>query len=186
MSGTNVMGVYFDDCDCGDEVYGNVFLNVPRGIMIGGGRDHPVQNNVFINCNLGLSIDCRGIRWKHWNVPGKGWHLEGKARQFDYTKGLWSERYPRLANIMNDHPREPLFNPVEGNKFIDCGAIIDVREMFKYNDNGTAPGIFSRMAPMRDNTVIYTKSEKAVKRQKFDPRIASGFRVLDSTRSKAD
>jgi hypothetical protein len=119
-------------------------------------------------------------------VPGKGWHLEGKAQQFDYTKGLWSERYPRLANIMNDHPREPLFNPVECNKFIGCGAVIDIREMFRYNDNGTAPGIFSRMAPMRDNTVIYTKSEKAVKRQKFDPRIASGFRVLDSARSKAD
>ena len=126
--------VRFDGCDCGDEVYGNVFLNVPRGIMIGGGREHPVRNNVFINCNLGLSIDCRGIRWKHWNKPGDGWHLEGKAQKFDYTEGLWAERYPRLASIMNDHPREPLYNPVEGNTFIDCGAIIDVREMFTYND----------------------------------------------------
>ena len=182
VSGTNAMGIYFDDCDCGDEVYGNVFLNVPRGIMIGGGRDHPVRNNVFINCNLGLSIDCRGIRWKHWNKPGDGWHLEGKAQKFDYTEGLWAERYPRLASIMNDHPREPLYNPVEGNTFIDCGAIIDVREMFTYNDNGTAPGIFSRMAPMRDNTVIYTKCANVVKRQMLDPRIASGFRVLDSVK----
>ena len=180
VSGTNAMGMYFDDCDCGDEVYGNVFLNVPRGIMVGGGRDHPVRNNVFVNCNLGLSIDCRGIRWKHWNVPGGNWHLEGKAQKFNYTEGLWAERYPRLASIMNDHPREPLYNPVEGNTFIDCGAIIDVREMFTYNDNGTAPGIFSRMAPMRGNTVIYTKGANVVKRQKLDKRIAPGFRVLEN------
>lgn len=68
---------------------------------------------------------------------------------------------------------------VVGNTFIDCGEIIRVDEMFKYNDNGTAPGIFSRMAPMRDNTVIYTKSANTVKRQKLDKRIADGFRILD-------
>ena len=38
------------------------------------------------------------------------------------------------------------------------------------------------MAPMRDNTVIYTKNADVVKRQKFDPRIAHGFRVLESSR----
>ncbi|MBO5940509.1 MAG: hypothetical protein J6R18_04875 [Kiritimatiellae bacterium] len=65
---------------------------------------------------------------------------------------------------------------------IDCGEIINISEMFKYNDNGIAPGIFSRMAPIRDNTVIYTKSEEAVKRQKFDSRIASGFRIFDRTK----
>ena len=184
VSGTNVMGFYFDDCDCGDEIYGNVFLNVPRGIMIGGGRDHPVRNNVFINCNLGLSIDCRGIRWKNFREPGPDGRLmlEAKALNLGYTNAVWAARYPRLANIMNDHPLEPLYNPVEGNTFIDCGAIIDVREMFKYNDNGTTSGIFSRMAPIRGNKVIYTKTSAGAKRQVLDPRIAPGFHVLDCER----
>ena len=33
----NTMGFYFDDCDCGDAVYGNIFHNVARGILVGGG-----------------------------------------------------------------------------------------------------------------------------------------------------
>jgi len=181
VSGTNSMGFYFDDCDCGDEIYGNVFMNCPRAIMIGGGRDHPVRNNVFINCNLGISIDCRGWRWKSkWNVPGGSWHLEGKAQKMDYTNGVWAARYPRLADIMNDHPREPLYNPVEDNVFIDCAEVLRMGEVFKLDDNGTAPGLASRMAPIRRNTVIYTKSAKGAARQPLEPRIADGFRVLDS------
>ena len=98
VSGTNAMGIYFDDCDCGDEVYGNVFLNCPRGILIGGGRDHPVRSNVFINCRMGMSIDCRGISWKcKWNVAGTSSDLEGKAKKFGYKSGVWAARYPGLA-----------------------------------------------------------------------------------------
>ena len=178
VSGTNVMGCYFDDCDCGDEIYGNVFLNVPRGILLGGGRDHPVRDNVFINCKLGLSMDCRGLLWKGWNTNRGGWNLEDKARAFDYTNGVWAARYPRLANIMNDHPREPLYNPIEGNTFIDCDEVVSLAAL-DATVNEKAPGVLSRLASIRDNTVIYTKGANTVKRQKLDPRIATGFRVLD-------
>ena len=110
----NTMGFYFDDCDCGDEVYGNVFHNVSRGIMVGGGRDHPIRNNVFSRCQIGMSIDCRGMTWKHWNSTehgGPSWLLEDKAKAFDYTNDVWAARYPRLANIMNAAPREPPSSP---------------------------------------------------------------------------
>jgi hypothetical protein len=119
----NTMGFYFDDCDCGDEVTGNVFWKVSRGIMIGGGREHPVRHNVFAECIIGLSIDGRGITWKHWNDlkhGGPSWMLEEKAKKLNYTQEPWKSKYPRLANIMNDSPREPLYNPVEENVFINC------------------------------------------------------------------
>jgi hypothetical protein len=119
----NTMGFYFDDCDCGDEVTGNVFWKVSRGIMIGGGREHPVRHNVFAECIIGLSIDSRGITWKHWNSMehgGPSWMLEEKAKCLNYTEEPWKSKYPRLANIMNDCPREPLYNPVEENVFINC------------------------------------------------------------------
>ena len=169
VSGTNAMGFYFDDCDCGDAVCSNEFRNVSRGIMIGGGRDHPVVGNVFSNCTIGLSIDCRGMTWKNWNVSGGSWDLEGKARKLDYTRGVWAERYPRLADIMNDHPREPLYNPVVSNVFIDCtGELLSL-------DKAATP-ILPRMAPIKDNLVIYTKGEGA-RRARIDGRIADGFRV---------
>lgn len=114
------MAFYFDDTDCGKEVYGNVFWKVARGIMIGGGRQHPVHDNIFADCQIGLSIDIRGITWKCWNTPGNGWNLEEKAKKMHYQEEPWKSRYPLLANIMNDSPREPLYNPVTSNLFINC------------------------------------------------------------------
>ncbi len=116
----NTMGFYFDDCDCGDAVYGNVFWKVARGIMIGGGREHPVKNNIFADCQIGLSIDNRGMTWKCWNTPHNGWNFEEKANKLKYKEEPWRSRYPLLAKIFEDSPKEPLYNPVEDNVFLNC------------------------------------------------------------------
>ncbi len=173
----NTMGFYFDDCDCGDEVYGNVFHNVARGIMVGGGRDHPIRNNVFSKCKIGLSIDCRGMTWKHWNSAehgGPSWLLEEKAKRLDYTNGVWAAKYPRLAKIMQDHPREPLYDPVENNVFIDC-----TKEVLALD--GKASECLPRMAPIAGNLVVNTTGTNGVKTAKVDKRIAAGFRVLNGS-----
>lgn len=118
----NTMGFYLDDCDCGDTLEGNVFYRAGRAIMIGGGRDNPVLNNLVVDCPIGLHIDSRGMTWKQWNDPADGsWALEAKAKQFNYTQPPWSTRYPRLAAIMREEPRQPLGNPVRRNVFVDCG-----------------------------------------------------------------
>ena len=116
----NTMGFYFDDCDCGDIVEGNVFFRAGRAIMIGGGREHPVVNNLVVECPIGLHIDSRGMTWKNWNEPNSSWWLEDKAEKLNYKQPPWSERYPRLARIMDDSPQEPLYNPIRNNIFVDC------------------------------------------------------------------
>jgi len=117
----NTMGMYFDDCDCGDTIVGNVFLRAGRAIMIGGGRDNPVLNNLVVACPIGLSLDSRGMSWKQWNNPNdKSWCLEEKAQRLHYTEPPWSTRYPRLAAIMREEPREPLGNTLRRNVFVDC------------------------------------------------------------------
>jgi len=116
----NTMGFYFDDCDCGDVVEGNVFFRAGRAIMIGGGREHPIVNNLVVECPIGLHIDARGMSWKQWNEPEGSWWLEGKAEKLNYKQPPWSEKYPRLARIMEDSPREPLYNPILNNVFVDC------------------------------------------------------------------
>jgi hypothetical protein len=140
----NTMGMYFDDCDCGDTIVGNVFLRAGRAIMIGGGRDNPVLNNLVVACPIGLHIDSRGMTWKQWNNPGdKSWCLEEKALQFNYKQPPWSEKYPRLASIMNEDPREPLGNRVCRNVFVDCtqrvcdfdGNVKKLLDKFEIADN---------------------------------------------------
>jgi len=118
----NTMGMYFDDCDCGDTIEGNVFWRAGRAIMIGGGRDNPVVNNLVVDCPIGLHIDARGMAWKQWNNPNDpSWCLEKKAKRLNYTEPPWSVRYPRLATTMQEDPREPLGDSVKRNVFVDCG-----------------------------------------------------------------
>jgi hypothetical protein len=176
VSGTNAMGFYFDDCDCGDEVTDNHFRNVPRAIMIGGGRDHPIRSNVFENCRLAISIDCRGITWgDRWKTPSGGHLLEEKAVTIDYKCGVWAERYPRLARILDDHPGEPLYNPIEGNTFINCGNVLAIGDAFRLDRDGTVPGIVSRLAPIRGNIVRDPPDGPSAH---IDPDVAAGFRRI--------
>ncbi len=118
---TNTMGVYLDDCDSGDTIEGNIFYRAGRAIMIGGGRDNPVLNNLVVECPIGLHFDARGMTWKQWNNPSySGWDFEGKAKAVNYQNPPWSERYPRLAAILDESPKEPLNNPIRRNVFVNC------------------------------------------------------------------
>lgn len=140
----NTMGIYLDDCDSGDTLEGNVFYRAGRALMIGGGRDNPVLNNLVVDCPIGLHIDARGMTWKQWNSPSDpSWHLEAKAQQLNYTQPPWSTKYPRLAAIMNESPREPLGNAIRRNVFVDCtkqvcsfdGNVKKLLDKFEIADN---------------------------------------------------
>lgn len=168
----NTMGVYLDDCDSGDRIEGNVFYRAGRAIMIGGGRDNPISNNLIVDCAIGLHIDSRGMTWKQWNEPSGGWWLEKKAMDMNYQKPPWSERYPKLAIIMKDSPREPLRNPLSNNVFVDCVQKV-------YNFDAKVLKLIDKLKIENNlvvNTSAATKSGTAVK--------AKGFRVVSGTADK--
>lgn len=173
----NTMGVYLDDCDSGDTIEGNVFLRAGRAIMIGGGRDNRIVNNLVIDCPIGMHLDSRGMTWKQWNSPtDKSWQLERKANEMNYQEPPWSDRYPTLAVIMDDSPREPLHNEFKRNIFVNCAkqvwnydanvkkvlAKLQVSDNVVLNTHGAAEGI--AMAPEIDgfNNVTGTDQEPIV------------------------
>src|SRR5437762_4546580 len=55
------MGVYMDDCVSGTEIFGNIFYKVHWAMFIGGGRDHRVENNIFVDCDPAVQLDGRGL-----------------------------------------------------------------------------------------------------------------------------
>lgn len=177
---SSTMGFYFDDCDCGDEVYGNVFWKVACGVKHGGGRDHPIRNNIFANCQIGVGMDARGKRWKEWNQPGGTWDFVGKAQKVGYTNELWATRYPRLADILNDQPREPLYNPIEHNIFLDCTrAIVSLGWKDEMN-------IALGRMPISGNLVINSCGTNDLAVAVPDSRIAHGFTTFNGTRENPD
>jgi hypothetical protein len=115
------MGVYLDDCDSGDTLYGNVFYKTGRAAFIGGGRDNTVENNLMIDCNAAVHLDARGVARMRFDLsPHDSWNLPAKAERLNYRQPPWSERYPKLARVMEEEPVLPLGNVVRRNVAVNC------------------------------------------------------------------
>jgi hypothetical protein len=96
-------GVYLDDNFSAAAIYGNVFESLKRPIHLGGGRDHRVLNNLFVDCTDALHIDARGLGWRAYGFD----ELKQKLETWPYQKPPWSERYPELLTLLNDEPMAP-------------------------------------------------------------------------------
>jgi len=120
----DVMSVYLDDCACGTTVYGNVFYRGGRAVMIGGGRDNTVENNVFVDCNPAIHVDGRGEGWMKQAFYATNDTIQTTLRAVPYNRPPYSTRYPHLANILEDQPGLPKYNRIlrnlcVGPKWID-------------------------------------------------------------------
>jgi hypothetical protein len=95
--GMGSMGVYMDDCVSGTLIYGNVFYQVSRAAFLGGGRDHRVENNLFVACQPAVDLDGRGLdKAPVWHNMVYGFMKEqlGKVPQ-----DLYRQRYPAIKDL---------------------------------------------------------------------------------------
>jgi hypothetical protein len=95
--GMGSMGVYMDDCVSGTEVFGNVFYKAHWAMFIGGGRDHRVENNLFVDCDPAVRADGRGID------PHPVWRGQVdttlRQRLAEVPAELYRARYPALQSL---------------------------------------------------------------------------------------
>ncbi|HOX40225.1 MAG TPA: right-handed parallel beta-helix repeat-containing protein, partial [Candidatus Brocadiia bacterium] len=104
--GMGSMGVYMDDCVSGTEVSGNVFYKAHWAMFIGGGRDHRVENNLFVDCDPAVRADARGLDtspvWR--NMVDQTMRERLKSVPSD----LYRERYPAMKSL------DAYYGPPEG------------------------------------------------------------------------
>ena len=110
--GYGTKGVYVDDCCSSTATYGNVFYQMHDAVLIGGGRDNVVENNIFIECDNPVWIDARGMDWDYFKPDGP---MYDTLKRIDYQNPPWSTRYPELARILEEHPQAPLGNTLKKN-----------------------------------------------------------------------
>jgi hypothetical protein len=112
--GMGSMGIYMDDCVSGTEIFGNIFYQVHRAAFLGGGRDHQVLNNIFVDCNYAVELDGRGL--DHSPV----WHgmVDQTMRQrlAEVPLALYRERYPALKTL-DQYYGPPGRPPIAGDAF---------------------------------------------------------------------
>lgn len=95
--GMGSMGVYMDDCVSGTEVFGNIFYKVHWAMFIGGGRDHRVENNLFVDCDPAVRADGRGRdRSPVWRDMVNTYMRKQLAV---VPQSLYRERYPAIKSL---------------------------------------------------------------------------------------
>ncbi|MFB6783766.1 right-handed parallel beta-helix repeat-containing protein [Streptomyces sp. NPDC056352] len=116
IGGLGAFGVYLDDCFCGTTVTGNIFFDVSKDFLIGGGRDNTITNNVMLSGSSSITLDDRGLGWAAANVaPDGSWGMYAMLAALPYQEEPWLSRYPHLATITEDAPAYPKYNVVEYN-----------------------------------------------------------------------
>ena len=155
-------GVYLDDMFCGTTVFGNVFVNVVRPLLIGGGRDNVVENNIFVDCKPTLHLDGRALNWA---AECANTTMIERLKAVPYQGALWSQRYPQLAHILDDEPAAPKGNVVVRNVVVggQWDAVEGVARPFvTLQDNlvDEDPHFVDRAAgnyQLRDDSPVYSK-----------------------------
>lgn len=115
-----VSGVYLDDIHSSTEIYGNIFYNVARAVLVGGGRDNKIINNMILEApnssTASVVIDARGLEaWFQHNLdPDTGVVYEHLSK-VPYKSEIWTEKYPELAVMFENEPKEPRGNVVKNN-----------------------------------------------------------------------
>jgi len=120
-------------------VFGNIFSRVNCGVMVGGGRDNTIANNIFAFCGRVISLDARGIG-DHYSA---GNTLFDRLKPVAHDRPPYSERYPGLARILGDDPGQPKDNVISRN--ICIGGAWDVFSLSNAND------FVRKLVKMEDN-----------------------------------
>ena len=119
----NALGIYLDDGDSGDVLEGNLMYRMGTGAAVGGGHDNILRGNIAIECPGGFGIDARGVGRKYDKDSGM-------LRDFVKVKtdrSPWSERFPTLTTLLQDHPELPMRCVLERNIVIGTEKKAELR-----------------------------------------------------------
>ncbi|MCQ2486055.1 MAG: right-handed parallel beta-helix repeat-containing protein [Clostridia bacterium] len=152
-------GIYMDDALSGQEIYGNLLVNVPKiGIHLGGGRDLTVKNNIIINTNYrsisydSRALDCINGGW-FYAYSKEGGELWQRLYSSPWQTDLWKEAFPQMARISSDFSNienpdfgaNPAYSDVSGNLIVtatcDIGEISAAANKFSTIENNAIFGL---------------------------------------------
>lgn len=116
-------GIRLDDAISGTLVYGNVFYRCSSvlfgGVQIHGGKENIVDNNLFIDCQYGISFSPWGEeRWKAF-LASEG-VVKLLTQDIDIASPPYSTRYPALAHLTEN----PDVNRIWRNVAYRCGEFL--------------------------------------------------------------
>ncbi|MCJ8013224.1 right-handed parallel beta-helix repeat-containing protein [Paenibacillus sp. KQZ6P-2] len=124
-SANDQIGVYLDDMASGTTVYANLFDDVYRPVLVGGGRNNVIDHNIMLNSVRSIFADERGLNWAAYHAEPGG-TLRVKLAQIPYSTPPWSTTYPNLVNILEDWPAAPKYNEITNNLIYNTSKDMEI------------------------------------------------------------
>lgn len=139
--GIGTMGIYNDDVLSGTIMEDNYFYEAGRAVMMGGGVDYVVKNNVFVKCYPAINMDSRAAhteffwgacyeeqRNKLYHGVQSFLHPNDPDVNLDCTKSPYIDKYPELANLVKVYENgEQLAASAEITRNVFCS-----KPLFRY------------------------------------------------------
>ena len=110
----------------GWEFYGNVVRNASQAVLLGGGRHNRIHSNLFIDNDVDVAFDDRGLSWQSKSCLKNCSSSMGNSTtscffnlldHVHYTRPPYATRYPTLPAIYEEHPCVPVGNVIEDNRY---------------------------------------------------------------------
>jgi hypothetical protein len=128
--GYSAASVYIDDGSGGIIVLNNIFYNSGSSgefsfgaVHINGGGNNSLENNYFISCEKGISMNVwSASKWKQY-INNKD-ILKKLTQDVDVRSGLYITRYPYLKNILDLKKESQRVNNVSNSLVFRVGQFI--------------------------------------------------------------
>ncbi len=143
-----VMSVYLDDFSSGATIFGNIFYKAGRAVFMGGGREHTIENNIFVDCAPSIFLDARGLVRNTEFFDGRITTLTDRMQAMNYTAPPYSEKYPELLTLYQDDPARPKHNRIQrnisiGGRWLDLYSGLDL-SLLEIKNNLIADSVIFR------------------------------------------
>lgn len=116
-------GIYLDDQASGITVRKNLVVGARRGVLIGGGRDNTIEENIFVRGREGIAFDARGMVGRaRYGIESANKRYVDRLDQVPYQSAAYQSKYPELSGILDANPGAPLGNVLAKSIFVDMRA----------------------------------------------------------------
>ncbi len=161
-----VYGIYLDDNTCGQHVYGNLFFNNVCAVVLHGGRENDVHDNVivlsgfsFTGNTIGESTDTIEQAY----ASAFATYLAGqRATESDAMYSTWLERWPSMYNYDYDpsHMGQPnciytSAHRVRDNIFVEKSAGVVSGSEMDLGETANAHGDVGNNLKYRDDENLF-------------------------------
>lgn len=172
----NNLGIYFDGYASGNLIEDNVLRRCTQGILINGGRDNIVRNNVFDDCDLSMFYSAPG-QTVDTDLVNKPWFISN-WNSVNVNVAPWTSRWPQLANFFNDDPTIPKRNKCEKNVSVG-GQWIQLWSIGTTTDPSDASKIYVHNNYAGSNPMFMDMASNDFRLLSGSPVAATGFQPID-------